>query len=87
MFRPWLKSLSYVTAQSLAKLKTLVGFPASFKLTGGAHGQQAHWDFVHRQYEFVWKATLPTYSQCLEDDLLNVVVVMAPNVLSEVLDW
>lgn len=51
MFHPWLKSLSYVTAQSLAKLKTLVGFPASFKPTGGAHGQQAHWDLVHRQYE------------------------------------
>lgn len=57
MLHPWLKSLSCLTAQSLAKLKTLVGFPTSFKLTGGVHGQQAHWDFVHRQYAFVWKVT------------------------------
>lgn len=83
MLHPWLKSLSCLTAQSLAKLKTLVGFPTSFKLTGGVHGQQAHWDFVHS----LESDKLPTYSQCLENGLLDMVVVMAPNVLSEVLDW
>lgn len=52
---------------------------------GTAH--QAPCGFVQTVRICLESDTLPTYSQSLESGLLDVVVVMAPNVLSEVLDW
>lgn len=59
MFHPWLKSLIYLTAQSLAMLNSS-WFALFIKAEKKVTWQllvQAHWDFVHRQYEFVWKVT------------------------------
>lgn len=89
---PWLKSLSYLTAQSSLAMLNSSWFALFTKAEKkGTWMATAHPGPLGFCAWTVWicleSDKLLTNSQCLENGLLDMVVVTAPNALSEVLDW